>query len=260
MPSALSGPTYTDVRFYYGDDQIPRDVVNLRQSTMEAMRRLGTPVLIKRMYTAEDVDLGQAQPSPAQDVIYKQSRHNDPLSYGVGFCSIDTQPGEWYDPVTFEVVVTDVSGQSPVVTPDFENFEEPRTNLLPAPRYRGYGPGFLTYVILPDRPEDVFKLTPQGAMIRTQTAKLQLPWWPLVGDNDLMIAVELDNAGNITETFERYQLKQVMPITMRGEDRSGRREISHANVGGNRYWVGQECEAVKVMPLSDPIYSVETDR
>jgi hypothetical protein len=97
-------------------------------------------------------------------------------------------------------------------------------------------------------------------MTQTQNAKTQLPWWPLVGDNDLLIAVALDDGGLITETFERYQLKMVTPISMRGRDRSGRREIPGALAGGNRYWIGQECEAVKVMPLSDPIYEVETDR
>lgn len=251
---------YVDVRYWYGDDQVPRDIVNQRQYTMEAMRRMGTPVLLKRMYTTEDVNLGNAQRSPAWDSIYNQVRHDDPLSHGVGFCSIDTQPGEWYDPVTFEITTTDISGQAPVTPVDPEDFYEASTKMLPAPKYRGYGPGFLTYVILPDRPEDVFKLDPRGAMIRIQNAKLQLPWWPLVGDNDIMIAVQLDDAGNIIESFERYQLKQTTPITMRGDDRFGRREVSGANVGGNRYWVGQECEAVKVMPLTDPIYDVEVDR
>jgi hypothetical protein len=254
-PSALYESIYTDVRFYLGDPQTPRDILNQRQYSQEAIRRMGTPVLLKRMYTNLDVDQGSAQASPAQDSIYKQSRHNDPLSYGVGFCSIDTEPGEWYDTQTFELFITDPNSGPPEPTYTGQTFAA-------APTYRGYGPGFLTYVILPDRPEDVFKLTPQGAMFHTQQAKVQLPWWPIVGDNDLMVVVELDDAGNILETFERYTLKMVSPITMRGLDRSGRREIQGAgapNVGGNRYWVGQECEAALV-PIFDVVYEVETDR
>jgi hypothetical protein len=220
---------------------------------MEVMQRMGTPVLLKRMYTTEDVDNGNAQKSPAYDSVYRQVRHADPLSYGVGYCSIDTQPGEWYDPTTFEVYVGDIDDPQP----DPANPDSP---FLPAPRYRGYGPGFLTYVMLPDRPEDVFRITEQGTMIQTQDATVQLPWWPLMGDNDLMIAVQLNNAGMIIDTFERYQLKKVLPISMRGRDRQGIREIPGVTAGGNRYWIGQECEATKVMPLSDPIYDVETDR
>jgi hypothetical protein len=254
MPSALPAPIYTDTRFYYGDAQIPRDVMNLRQSTMETMRRMGTPVLLKRMYTIRDVEATppRAQYSPAWDSVYKQARHDDPLSNGVGFASLDMAPGEWYDPKTFDIYTTDPNGENP-------GYNSPDGPYLPAPLYRGYGPGFLTYVILPDRPEDVFKLSEQGVLTRTQDAKVQLPWWPLVGDNDLMITVALDDAGHITDSYERYQLKMVTPITMRGEDQGGRREFHGANAGGNRYWVGQECEAVRV-PDEDVIYNVETDR
>jgi hypothetical protein len=51
----------------------------------------------------------------------------------------------------------------------------------------------------------------------------------------------------------------VQPITMRGNDRFGRREVLGANLAGNRFWIGQECEATKV-PDYDPIYQVEADR
>lgn len=247
MPSSLTSPIYTDVRYFLGDAQVPREIKNQRNYTMEAMRRMGTPVLLKRMYTSEDVDQGNAQQSPFMDSVYKQSRQNDPVSYGTGFVSLDTQPGEWYDTATQKFAITDPHSTAPTPTS------------VPAPRYRGYGPGFLTYVILPDRPEDVFKITPQGVMTQIQQAKVQLPWWPIMGDNDLLITVSLDNGGNIVQAYERYLLKQVMPITMRGMDRSGRREVSSPNAGGNRYWVGQECEANKI-PLFDPLYGVEIDR
>lgn len=240
----IPGPT--DVRYFYGDAGIPRDIRRMRISTMETMRRMGTPVLLKRVYTVRDVDNGRAQRTPGFDSDYGQTRAHDPLSHGVGFCSLDLSPTEWYDPVTFEILTT----------PDPTN---PHGVPQQAPLYRGYGPGFLTYVILPDRPEDVFKLDPRGVLTRTQDAHVQIPWWPLVGDNDLLITVQLDRQGNVVDSFERYQLKQVMPITMRGEDQGGRREFPGANAGGNRYWLSQEAEAVKV-PDEDPIYDVEIDR
>lgn len=249
MPSALYAPIYNDVRYYYGDPQVPRGIKNVRVSTMEAMRRVGTPVLLKRRYTTGDIDKGLAQASPARDTGFGQSRQNDPVSNGVGFVSLDTQPGEWWDPAT----------QLLLITGQFDN--PPTETAVPAPRYRGYGPGFLTYVILPDRPEDVFKIDPRGVMTQIQQAKVQLPWWPIVGDSDVMIVVDLDDAGRIANTYERYVLHQVQPITMRGLDRSGRRETPIADAGGNRFWVGQECEASMVPEnANNPIYNVETDR
>lgn len=245
--SILAEPIYTDVRYYVGDEVVPHDVKLLRRSTHEAMQRVGTPVILKRMYTIADTegDNPPAKRSPAMDPIYQQTLANDPLSYGVGFVSMETQDGEWYDPATGKLYISDV---------------RPHTTYLPAPKYRGYGPGFLCYVILPDRPEDVFKLDPRGALIQLQSATVQLPWWPQVGDNDLMVTVSLDEAGRVIEDFERFQLKQVVPITMRGEDRRGAREFP-VNTGGNRYWIGQQCE-VSPVPESanNPIYNVEIDR
>lgn len=249
MPSALLSSIYKDVRYYYGDPQVPRDIKNMRVSTMEAMRRAGTPVLLKRRYTPGDIDVGDAQVSPARDSTFGQTRQDDPASNGVGFVSLDAQPGEWWDPATQTVTVTDQYANPPTDT------------AVPAPRYRGYGPGFLTYVILPDRPEDVFKIDPRGVMTKVQQAKVQLPWWPIVGDSDIMVVVDLDDAGRIANAYERYVLHQVQPITMRGMDRSGRRESPVADAGGNRFWIGQECDASMVPENSNnPIYNVEIDR
>lgn len=223
---------------------VPWDIERQRRSNLEVMRRMGTPVLIKRMYTIEDVENGDAKESPTMDDIYHQSTYDkDELSHGVGYVSVETQDGEWYNPLNGDVYIANV-----VPDPTF----------LPAPKYRGYGPGFLTYAILPDRPEDVWKLTPQGTLIRQQEAMCQLPWWPQVGDNDLLITCRLDESGKIAQTYERYQLKMVTPITMRGLDRSGNREFE-VNAGGNRFWVGQQCQANKV-PTNDEIYNVEVDR
>lgn len=243
MVSILTSPIYTDVRNYYGDAQTPEEIRNMRQSSADAYMRMGTPVLLKKRYNAEDVELGVAVEAASLDPIYGQATYaTDTLSYGVGYCSLDTQPGEWYNPTDGSLVAAPVQPSNTVV----------------APRYRGYGPGFLTYAILPDRPEDAWKLTPQGALIRQQTAMVQLPWWPQVGDNDLLITVQVAPNGYVTQAFEFYQLKMVTPITMRGLDRGGNREFA-ANAAGNRFWVGQQAEMVKI-PSNDITCQVEIDR
>jgi hypothetical protein len=255
VPTALLKPIYKNVIRYLGDPGVPQDMLRRRRLSLETMRRMGTPVLIKPLYTIEDVEKGDAEPSVGLDTIYEQPVHDDQMSYGTGYVSVERAPrGEWIKPAT-ETEAAELVLQ-----------EEGEPEWEKAPLYRGYGPGYLTYVILPDAPEDRYKLTEEGALIRTQQARLQLPWFPQVADNDLLIVVEIDAAEQIIQTFERYQLKQVSPITMRGaaalqRDRFGRRERDTANLtaGGNRHLVGQQSEANKV-PETDPIYLVETDR
>lgn len=255
MPSALLKPIYKNVIRYYGDAGVPQDMLRRRRLSLETMRRMGTPVLIKHLYTIEDVEKGVAEPSVGLDTVYQQAIHDDQLSYGTGYVSVERAPrGEWIKPAT------------ETENPELVIQEEPEPEWEAAPLYRGYGPGYLTYAILPDAPEDRYKLTEEGALIRTQQARLQLPWYPQVADNDLLIPVEIDAAERILQTFERYQLKQVAPITMRGaaalqRDGLGRREVDTIGMtaGGNRHLVGQQCEANKV-PETDPIYKVETDR
>lgn len=247
MPSILSAPIYTDAREYTGDPQVPTDVETFRFSNLEMMQRFGTPCLVKRIYTIEDVENGVAQRTPVNyDDIYGQSSYiTDQLSYGVGFCSVATQDGEWYDPATGNLYISSTN---------------PNSTYLPAPKYRGYGPGFLIYAIMPDRPEDVLRFTQMGTLVRQQNALAKLPWWPMLGDNDLLIPLRINPNGTIAATFERYQLKMVSPITLRGHDRFGNREFDGTD-GGNRYWIGQQAELMRVpYSVTEPIFMVETDR
>jgi hypothetical protein len=248
MPSILdpSAPIYNDVRTYLGDPDVPASIKRLRLNSSQAFNRVGTPVLLKKAYNIQDVENGVAQPVQSFDSVYDDTTYaTDYLSYGRGFSSIDTQDGEWIEQATGQLII------SPTIPAD--------TGYVPAPIYRGYGPGFLTYAVLPDRPEDAWKLTEQGALIRMQTAMVQLPWWPQMDDNDILITVSLWPNGTIAETYERYELKQVTPITMRGMDRRGLREFQGPDAGGNRFWINQQAEMVKI-PDNDIRYSVETDR
>lgn len=243
MPSILSTPIYQDVRNFVGD-AAPQSIKRFRLSSLQTFQRMGTPVLVKRMYTAEDVASGVAVETQNWDPVYGSSNWSqDNISYGVGLASAQTQDGEWVDAADGTVIASATN---------------PGEGYVAAPRYRGYGPGFLTYAILPDRPEDVWKLTEQGALQHIQQAMVQLPWWPQVGDNDLLITCSLNANGTIAATYERYELHMVSPITMRGQDRYGGREFP-GNAGGDRFWVGQQSEMVEI-PKNDIRYQVETDR
>lgn len=247
MPSALTTPIYHDVRNYIGEESNPppHSIQRLRLSSAQTYQRMGTPVLIKHMYNTDDVTSGVAQKTENWDSVYNSSTYADDwLSYGVGISSVETATGEWFDTNTGQITISATN---------------PGTGYQPAPLYRGYGPGYLTYAILPDRPEDVWKLTEQGALFHVQQAMAQLPWWPQVGDNDLLITCSLNPNGTIAQTFERYELHMVSPITMRGHDNYGSRETTTANASGNRFWVGQQCEMVEI-PSTDIRYNVETDR
>jgi hypothetical protein len=229
---------YHHVARYVGEPNVPKDVRRLRRSVYELMRRMGTPVLVKKMLTEEDVHEGTATTSPNFDDIYGQTRNRDPLSHGIGYVSVENSTDEWINTTTSEIVHSDTG--------------------VEAPRYRGYGPGFLTYIIEPDAAVDFFKHTPEGVLIKVQTATAQAPWWPDIDDNDLIIHVELDRAGYIIGTGERYQSKMTNPVSIRGaKERRGRHEYS--GDFGSRYVVNQTFE-MALLPKFHELYGVEVDR
>src|SRR4051812_1540830 len=134
-----NGPT--NVIRYTGDPNVPYDMRALRANSLDLMRWMGTPIIAKHMYNDRDVKNGIAIVSPNWSTTYRQPRANDPISHGVGFVSVETQPGEWVSP-DGRLVIADVS---------------PGVGYTAAPKYRGYGPGYLTYVMFPDVAEDVFR-------------------------------------------------------------------------------------------------------
>ena len=226
---------------YLGEGYIPHDVKRRRKYIMQSMRRMGTPVLIKKMYTPEDLENGVAERSPNYSSAYGQTRHNDPFSHGVGFVSVERSDNEWISP-TGTLVTSPTS---------------PGAGYTAAPKYRGFGPGYLTYIVEPDVAVDVFKMTDAGVLVRTSEATAQAPWYPKINDNDLIINVTLDRMENITGTLERYQAKMTNPITQRGRDRRGAREYQED--GGNRFMVNQQFE-MALIPENDVLYNVEWDR
>lgn len=244
----LLNPTPQGVSYvarYVGEPNIPGSVKRRRRWVFDALRRVGTPVLVKHRYNDQDVVNGDATRSPAFDDIYGHTYSYDAISHGVGYCSIETSPTEWFHTVDGTVITSEVN---------------PGSNYLPAPKYRGYGPGFIIFIIEPDAALDFFRLTPTGALIKTQSAQAVAPWYPNLNDNDLLINIELDPAGNIVATQERYELKMANPTSVRGSEKRGRREGPDLADGGNRYVLQQAFEMALIPEINHPIYNVEVDR
>lgn len=241
-PLAPNGSGLINVIRYVGEGNVPRNIRRQRQNNLDAMRRFGTPVIVKHMFNDRDVQEGRAKESPNFSSVYGQTRHDDPISHGVGFVGIEESDDEWISP------------QGKLLRGPTSS---PGAGYVKAPKYRGYGPGYLTYAILPDVSEDVFKLTETGALIRTQTATAQMGWFPEVNDNDLLIVCEVNNSEQVITTHERYLLKMTSPASMRGLDRRGRRERTEDF--GNRHVTDQSFE-MTLIPKHDVLYNVEVDR
>lgn len=227
---------------YCGEKNVPGDIRRLRRSVSQLMRRMGQPVIVKHMYNEQDAEAGLAKPSPSGQSVYgSQVRNRDPFSYGTGYCSIELSTNEWITPDGTAIITSDLA---------------PSPNYTQAPRYRGYGPGFLTYLIEPDVAIDVFKLAASGALIKTQSQTVVAAWWPEIGDNDLVINVELDKDGWVVDHHERYTAKKTAPVSIRGLDQRGRREGSSH---GNRHVVNQNLE-MALLPETSVLYHVEAGR
>jgi hypothetical protein len=227
---------------YVGEENCPQDIKRLRRQVHDMMRRMGQPVIIKKMLTIKDVENGYAERSPNYDSIYGQTRNNDDLSWGNGFVSREKSDNEWINLSTGEIVRSDY-------TPD--------ASWPKAPKYRGFGPSIVTYLIEPDAPQDFFTLTPQGAMMQVQTADATMGWFPAVNDGDLIINVELDDYGHVVDSDRRYQAKMTNPITIRGLDRRGKKEKG-ADFG-NRHTVNQQYP-ITLLPQNHILMNVEIDR
>lgn len=227
---------------YVGEENAPQDIKRLRRQVHDLMRRMGQPVIIKKLLTINDVDKNYAERSANYDSIYGQTRNNDNLSWGAGFVSKEKSENEWINPASGQIVASDFV---------------PDASWPKAPKYRGYGPGIVTYIIEPDAPQDYFTLTPTGAMMQVQTSEVTMGWYPKINDGDLIIHVELDDHGNVIESSQRYQAKMTTPVSIRGLDRKGRKEYSGDL--GNRHIINQNFP-ITLVPENNVLMKVEIDR
>lgn len=230
---------FSFVQKYVGEKNEPHDIKVTRKSSFEVMRRMGTPVVIKHMYNDDDVEAGVAEPSPNFSNIYKQTRADDPVSFGSGFVSVEKSDDEWINPSNSRIVTTKPTPTAPL-----------------APKYRGFGPGYLTYIILPDVTEDWYKHSEEGVFTRVRSARVQAPWWPEIHDGDLITEVTMDDGGHLLSTGARYQAKMATPNSIRGLDRRGRKEF---NSHPNTHVVNQQFEMSR-LPDNHPLMEVDMDR
>jgi len=241
----MQSTVYDDLLYmtkYVGDENVPQDVKRLRRQVYDMMRRMGQPVIIKKMLTIKDVENNYAERSANYDSVYGQTRNNDNLSWGTGFVSREKSTNEWIDPSNGNIVKADTA---------------PNSSWAKAPKYRGFGPSVITYLVEPDAAEDFFKITPTGAMVQVQTANVTMGWFPKVNDNDLIIHIELDENGRMASAGRRYQAKTTNPVTIRGLDRKGRQEFD--GDFGNRHLVNQ-VYPITLVPINNVLANVEVDR
>lgn len=226
-----------------GGPKTPHDIQRMRKENIDLLRRMGQPVVWKHMFSLEDLDEGYTmtlsgartqeigvKKCPAcYDSEYSQVRADCKVCFGVGLVSIDNHPSQWID---------DSGYLTSAVT------------ATPAPRWGGYGPSVLTWVVQPDAVEDLFKITNEGVLVKIQNAQAYAPWTPDMNDNDLLINVDLSRTGfEIIRTNERYQLKMTAPQSIRGYGRYAR---------GREYQVAQQFE-MTLVPKPNIVYDVPAD-
>lgn len=228
-----------------GGRRTPQEVKRLRREVMDFCRKLGQAVVLKHQWNNEDVRNGVAKRCPACfDDAYGQVRNDCPVCFSVGFVSVEDDN------------ITNLYVEDGGLVDQVHQVNEVR-----APKYGGYGPGYITWMIEPDTPVDIFTINEQGVMVQTQSAQGVAPWFPDLHDNDLAINVDLtDNLkieevnifgdGTINRTYERYQLKLTNPITLRGFGIRARQQD---------FQVQQTFEMAHV-PKDNILYRVPLDR
>lgn len=112
----------------------------------------------------------------------------------------------------------------------------------------GFADGILTYATIADAREDTFRLTDAGALLHDRSPQVNFPWTPLVGDNDLLIAVELADDAEIADTYDRYTLRQSQPVTVRGLG-------FKTTIRSLPFRVGQQAQ-VDVVPYASVLWDV----
>ncbi len=222
-----------------GAPSTPQDIKRLRRENMDYCRKMGQPVVFRHMFNRDDVEDETAKVCPAcYDSAYDQTRNDCSVCFGFGFVSIEDSEDE--------DLYIDRSGN--IVEGDQDSTG------IRAPRWGGFGQPYLTWMVEPDVAVDVFRLNEQGVMIRTYDAQGQAPWFPKMGDNDLCINVRLapdDYA--IIETEDRFQLKRVQQVTIRG---FGRRSGRHASGASGQPFLTSQTFEMSRSPDNQTLYDI----
>jgi len=225
-----------------GPPNTPQEIKRLRRENMDLCRRNGQPVVIRHMYSMDDVETNEAKQCPACfDSAYGQTRNDCPVCHSFGFVSVEDNPSEPFIWITTAGLLVQT--------------DTPEGAWVRAPRYGGFGVPKLTWLMEPDVAVDVYRINEQGVMVQTYDAQGVAPWYPRLGDNDLCINVELAHDGyTIANELERFQLKLVQQITMRGLGRLGQQRY----VGNQPFYVAQSFQMSKA-PTNSALYEVPVD-
>jgi hypothetical protein len=210
-----------------GTPTTPQDMRRLRREAGDFLRRYGEPVVHLHAFTLDDLRNGKARRCPVCIMEYNEEPRSDcQVCFGSGLVSIEDDPTQWIDSAGF-----------PTNTPTDK----------PKPLYGGWGYPILTRVVQPDVSTDEFRLTPEGVLTQVQQAQGFAFWQPQMYDQDLLVNVSVakDNT-TINNVFDRFLLRSVMPMTMRGW---GIREQNR------RYITGQRFEMDKA-PSNHPVQNV----
>jgi hypothetical protein len=115
----------------------------------------------------------------------------------------------------------------------------------------GYSDGTIVYVTLQDTPQDTIKILPTGTLQMDQHPQMTAPWIPEMGDGDMIILADFEmGSWEIEDVHERYVLRQVNPITIRGPG-WGRQQATTKS----RFRISQEAAADK-LPYGHELYNV----
>lgn len=81
----------------------------------------------------------------------------------------------------------------------------------------GFSDGIIQFVTIADTPVDQLKIDAQGYILFDKHPELTAPWFPDMGDGDLIIMAEFDFSNwDVLTTLDRFELNEVKPTTIRG--------------------------------------------
>lgn len=115
----------------------------------------------------------------------------------------------------------------------------------------GYADAQIVFVTIQDAPEAQIKVLPTGVLSMDLHPAMTAPWIPLMGDGDLIVTADfIQGSWAIDDLHERYVLRDVTPVTMRGPG-WGRQ---NGSVIG-RQIISQQSQLDK-LPIGHPLYEV----
>ena len=81
----------------------------------------------------------------------------------------------------------------------------------------GFADGVIQFMTLADPPVDQLKIDAQGYILFDKHPEVTAPWFPDMGDGDLIILADFDFSNwDVLTTYDRFELNEVKPTTIRG--------------------------------------------